>query len=58
MGILQTHRKLIAAIVGVVAIILGPEYLGLASDAETLAQSIMALVMLIAVERIPNEPAQ
>ena len=51
------YKKLIAAIVGVIAIIAGPEVLGLTTESETVAQTIMGLLTAFGVFQVTNTPA-
>ncbi len=48
------YRKLIVALVGVVAIVFGPDVLGLADNTEVVAQSILALLTAFGVYQAPN----
>lgn len=50
------YKKLIVAVVGLIAIILGPEVLGLAADTETTVQSIMGLLTAFGVFQMTNVP--
>lgn len=50
----KKYSKLIAAAVGLVAILLGPDFLGLTNDAERLAQAILALLTLFGVYQVRN----
>lgn len=51
------YRKLIAAIVGVIAIIAGPDVLGLTADTETVVQMVMGLLTAFGVFQLSNDPA-
>lgn len=51
------YSKLIAAIVGVVAIIIGPDMLGLAADTQAAAQNILGLLTAFGVYAVPNKGA-
>lgn len=62
---MSRYRKLIAAIVGLVAIILGPSFLGVAPgedlfslDQERIVEMILAVLTALGVERLPNEPME
>ncbi len=54
---MSKYSKLIAAVIGVVAIVIGPEILGLADEAksEMIAQSVLALLTAFGVYQVPNK---
>ena len=52
---MNRYRKLIAAAVGVVAILFGPQFLGLAENTEQLTQMILGLLTALGVWGVPNE---
>lgn len=51
---MSKYSKLIVAVVGVIAIILGPEVLGLVDNAETVTQSILGLLTAFGVYQATN----
>ncbi len=51
------YSKLIAAIVGMIAVIIGPDVLGLTADTEQAAQNILGLLTVFGVYLVPNKVA-
>ena len=49
------YRKLIAALVGVVAIILGPDILGLVDNTAVVTESVLAILTVFGVYQLKNE---
>ncbi len=52
---MSRYNKLIAAVVGLIAIILGPDVLGLTEQPETIVQSALAVLTAFGVYQLPNE---
>ena len=53
---LVRYKKLVAAVIGLVAVILGPEFLGLVGiDAPAVTELVFALLTAIGVYKVENE---
>lgn len=53
---LAQYSKLVVAAVGLLAVVLGPDVLGITSDAEATVQQILGILTLLGVYGIPNKP--
>lgn len=52
---MNKYRKLIVALIGVVAIILGPDILGFVDNTAAVTESVLALLTVFGVYQISNE---
>ena len=52
---LSRYRKLIPAVVGLLAVIAGPDVLALTDDTEALTQAILAALTLLGIWGVPNQ---
>lgn len=52
---MSKYSKLIAAIVGLAVIIVGPEFLDLTENTELVTQSVLALLTAFGVYQVPNQ---
>lgn len=52
---MSRYSKLIVAVVGLLVVILGPEFLGAVEDTETTAQLVLALLTAFGVYQVPNK---
>lgn len=48
------YSKLIAAVVGLLAIVIGPEFLNLTDQGELIAESIAGIITALLVYQLPN----
>ncbi len=53
---IQRYSKLIAAVIGVVVIIIGPDMLGLTDTTALITETAIAVLTAIGVYQVPNAP--
>ena len=52
---MSKYSKLIAAIVGLIAIIVGPDLLNLTETPEKVAEALLALITAFTIYQVPNK---